>query len=96
MKSAYGSYKMVCGQGNVPGDGVVPLEAAHLEGAACVTLPCYHSISPVNDPFGSVRGTWYGSQDMVDQWLTEVWAGIGTKAPQTQPQTLKTTGNDAA
>jgi hypothetical protein len=33
---------------------------------------------------------------MVDQWLTEVWAGIGTKAPQTQPQTLKTTGNDAA
>lgn len=88
---------MVCGRGDVPGDGVVPLEAAHLEGAACVTLPCYHSISPVNDPFGNIRGTWYGSQDMVDAWLAEVWAGIkATTAPQSQPRATEAAGNDSA
>ena len=64
------------------GDGVVPLESSHLEGAERVTLNCYHSISPVNDPFADVRGSWYGSDDVVDGWLSKVWVGIGEEAPE--------------
>lgn len=89
MRSAWGSYKMVCGKGDVTGDGVVPLESAHLEGAAQVTLPAYHSISPVNDPYGKVRGSWYGSDDMVDAWLSQVWEAVGIAAPA---KTAKTAG----
>ena len=35
---AYNSYKQTCGQGNCWGDGITPVEAAHLEGATNLTL----------------------------------------------------------
>lgn len=37
-RAAYDSYRLVCGAGAVPGDGVVPLQSAHLQGAAQITL----------------------------------------------------------
>ncbi|CAM9384452.1 unnamed protein product [Heterosigma akashiwo] len=58
---AFGSYAAVCGRGDVTGDGVVPLNSAHLDGAAQLTLPgVFHSI---NNP------VWYGSEKVVDLWL---------------------------
>ena len=52
-------------QGAVAGDGVVPLESAHLEGAEQLTLKCYHSINPSQDTSrDSVRGSWYGSDSV--------------------------------
>jgi hypothetical protein len=45
------------------GDGVVPLNSAHLPGACQLTIPgVYHSI---NAP----RNFWYGAEDVVDFWL---------------------------
>lgn len=47
------------------GDGVVPLESAHLEGARQITLDgVFHSI---NAPTA-----WYGSEGVVDAWLRKV------------------------
>lgn len=58
---AYNSYKAVCGDGNAIGDGVVPLEASHLDGAEQLTLEnCFHSINAPEE--------WYGSDNFIDQW----------------------------
>lgn len=47
------------------GDGVVPLESAHLDGAKQITLQnVFHSI---NAPTA-----WYGSEGCVDMWLRKV------------------------
>uniref|UniRef100_A0A0G4HYV6 Uncharacterized protein n=1 Tax=Chromera velia CCMP2878 TaxID=1169474 RepID=A0A0G4HYV6_9ALVE len=62
---AYGSYRVVLGEGEgVWGDGVVPVEKAHLQGATQLTLEgVFHSI---NAPL-----RWYGSDAFVDCWLKE-------------------------
>ena len=58
---AYNSYKAVCGEGNTIGDGVVPLEASHLENSIQITLDnCFHSINAPEQ--------WYGSDLYVDEW----------------------------
>jgi len=59
---AYRSYQAVCGDGNVTGDGVVPVVAAHLEDAKHqLTLPnVWHSINRPDQ--------WYGSDAVLDQW----------------------------
>eukprot|EP00814_Leptocylindrus_danicus_P004598 CAMPEP_0116014820 /NCGR_PEP_ID=MMETSP0321-20121206/6479_1 /TAXON_ID=163516 /ORGANISM="Leptocylindrus danicus var. danicus, Strain B650" /LENGTH=263 /DNA_ID=CAMNT_0003484493 /DNA_START=346 /DNA_END=1137 /DNA_ORIENTATION=+ len=58
---AYNSYKAVCGDGNAIGDGVVPLEASHLDGAEQLTLEnCFHSINAPEE--------WYGADRFIDQW----------------------------
>lgn len=55
----------VCGRGDVVGDGVVPLESSHLEGAKQVTLDgVFHSINAPD--------AWYGSEGVVDSWLKKV------------------------
>ena len=62
---------MVCGAGDVAGDGVVPLASAHLDSAdAQLTLDCYHSIHEA----GTTRPTddWYGSERRIDEWLGTV------------------------
>lgn len=58
-------YKQVCGRADVWGDGVVPEETAHLEGALNISLDgVYHS------PVGSddALRPWYGSPAIVEQW----------------------------
>lgn len=51
---AYNSYEAVCGQGNVAGDGVVPLQSGHLDQATQLTLDgIFHSINGLLD--GTVR-----------------------------------------
>jgi hypothetical protein len=62
---AWRSYVQVCGRGDVVGDGVVPLEAAHLEGAKQVNLKdVFHSINAPR--------AWYGSEEVIDSWLRQV------------------------
>lgn len=65
---AFNSYKMVCGDGEVPGDGVVPLMSAHLDGATQLTLNCFHSINEA----GTTNPTdeWYAAEKFIDEWLS--------------------------
>ena len=57
--------------GDVTGDGVVPLEWTHLEGATQVTLKgVLHSINEAGTTIPTDR--WYGSENVVDKWLPTV------------------------
>ncbi len=58
---AYSSYEMTCGQGNVWGDGITPIEAAHLQGAKNITIEGVKH-SP------RTSGIWYGSPEVIDRW----------------------------
>ncbi len=58
----YSSYQLTCGVGNTWGDGITPVEAAHLENAENITLDdVWHS--PSNP------GLWYGSPTVIKNWL---------------------------
>jgi pimeloyl-ACP methyl ester carboxylesterase len=59
---AYNSYQLTIGNGNSWGDGITPIEAAHLTGAENLTLEgVWHSPrSP---------GKWYGSPEIVLTWI---------------------------
>lgn len=58
---AYNSYSITCGTGKTWGDGITPIEAAHLEGATNLILEdVQHSPRP-----GKL---WYGSPEIIDQW----------------------------
>ncbi|KGF72455.1 lipase [Neosynechococcus sphagnicola sy1] len=60
---AYSSYQLTDGQGNVWGDGIIPIAAAHLEGAENVVLDqVQHSPKP-----GSL---WYGSPEVLPSWIS--------------------------
>jgi triacylglycerol esterase/lipase EstA (alpha/beta hydrolase family) len=59
---AYSSYELTCGQGNTWGDGITPIEAAHLEGAENLILAgANHS------PKSKV---WYGSPELASSWIS--------------------------
>ncbi len=56
------SYLLTCGLGDCWGDGITPIQAAHLAGAENVTLEnVFHS------PRKNRR--WYGSPDVLAQWI---------------------------
>lgn len=58
---AYNSYEAVCGDGTTIGDGVVPVSAAHLEGAVQLNLDgVLHSINAPEN--------WYGSASVIERW----------------------------
>ncbi|MGG6297498.1 esterase/lipase family protein [Leptolyngbya sp. AN02str] len=60
---AHSSYELTCGQGTCWGDGITPIEAAHLDGATNLTLEnVLHSPRP-----GKL---WYGSASIVPHWAT--------------------------
>jgi triacylglycerol esterase/lipase EstA (alpha/beta hydrolase family) len=60
---AYSSYKLTCGNGNTWGDGITPIEAAHLEGATNLV------IEGVKHSPKSPGGIWYGSPAAMDAWV---------------------------
>lgn len=62
---AYNSYRLTCGKGECWGDGITPLEAAHLEGATNLTLE-----GVMHSP--RARGIWYGSPEIIPAWLSYV------------------------
>ncbi|UBF26995.1 lipase [Kovacikia minuta CCNUW1] len=59
---AYSSYNLTCGRGNCWGDGITPIEAAHLEGAENLVIE-----GAKHSPRGG--RLWYGSPGMIDRWL---------------------------
>lgn len=59
---AYNSYQITCGAGDRWGDGITPIEAAHLEGAENLTLEGIKH-APTS------KGEWYGSPDPLKVWL---------------------------
>lgn len=59
---AYSSYKLTCGQGNTWGDGITPIEAAHLDGAENLVLD-----GAMHSPRGN--RVWYGSPGLLEQWM---------------------------
>jgi pimeloyl-ACP methyl ester carboxylesterase len=63
---AFKSYRMVTGTtGHTQGDGIVPVQAAHLEGAHQINLRnVFHS--------PHIDKSWYGSDNIVDQWYDAV------------------------
>jgi len=68
---AFTSYKAVSGNGNLIGDGVVPLEWTQLEGSRTIVLPdVLHSINEAGTTFPTDR--WYGSEKVIDRWLPVV------------------------
>ena len=58
---AYSSYQQTCGIGNTWGDGITPIEAAHLVGATNITIEGVKH-SP------RAAGIWYGSPEVRSQW----------------------------
>ena len=66
-------YQQVLGAAAVPGDFIVPVAAAHLDGAAQVTLDgVFHS------PLGEALpwfGPWYGSEAVLPRWVHYVTGG---------------------
>jgi pimeloyl-ACP methyl ester carboxylesterase len=57
----YSSYELTIGVGNCWGDGITPVEAAHLVGAENVTLEdVWHSPRP--------QRLWYGTAEVVREW----------------------------
>jgi pimeloyl-ACP methyl ester carboxylesterase len=59
---AYSSYEMTCGKGDVWGDGITPIVAAHLVGATNITIDGVKH-SP------RTPGIWYGSPEVRSQWM---------------------------
>lgn len=63
---AYQSYKLTIGVGETWGDGITPIEAAHLAGAENLVLEgVRHSVKGAE----KVGGLWYGSPAVVKQWI---------------------------
>ena len=66
---AFTNYQALAGDGGLLGDGVIPVECAHLEGAEQITLEgVLHSINEAGTTLPTER--WYGSEAVVDRWLT--------------------------
>ncbi len=59
---AYSSYEMTCGRGDVWGDGITPIKAAHLPGAKNIIIEGVKH-SP------RTSGIWYGSPAVRSQWI---------------------------
>eukprot|EP00571_Detonula_confervacea_P017411 CAMPEP_0172302386 /NCGR_PEP_ID=MMETSP1058-20130122/4084_1 /TAXON_ID=83371 /ORGANISM="Detonula confervacea, Strain CCMP 353" /LENGTH=397 /DNA_ID=CAMNT_0013012827 /DNA_START=68 /DNA_END=1261 /DNA_ORIENTATION=+ len=79
---AYTSYSAVSGNGEMTGDGVVPLEWAMLEGSRTIVLDgVVHSINEAGTTLPTDR--WYGSEGVVDRWLSEALeeAGVNVVDP---------------
>jgi len=75
-KVAFDSYEIVCGEGSVTGDGVVPLEWTMLEGARHIALEgVLHSINEAGTTVPTDR--WYGSEKVLDRWLPVVLEEAG-------------------
>ena len=61
-------YRQVCGEAEVWGDGIVPVETAHLPGAHQVDLDgVYHS------PIGRGERPWYGTPGTLEIWVDMIY-----------------------
>ena len=83
-RNGYTSYNLILGRAQgVQGDGFVPIEAAFLDGAAQVTMDCYHSGGSA-DPWP--KDNWYGAEQNIDGWLGSVADALSKQAPPPSTQ----------
>ena len=78
---AFTSYTAVSGNGEITGDGVVPLEWALLEGSRTIILDgVLHSINEAGTTLPTNK--WYGADEVVDRWLFDALeeAGVNVKS----------------
>ncbi len=69
----YQSYQLTGGQGQCWGDGVIPIAAAHLEGATNLVLESVqHSPRPTSRISRAEDHRWYGSPEIVPQWTSSL------------------------
>lgn len=59
---AYSSYRLTCGRGDCWGDGITPIESAHLEGATNLTVD-----GATHSP--KAGRLWYGSPSILKTWV---------------------------
>jgi len=59
---AYSSYELTCGTGNTWGDGITPIEAAHLDGAKNLVIEKANHSPKLT--------IWYGSPEILPAWAT--------------------------
>jgi triacylglycerol esterase/lipase EstA (alpha/beta hydrolase family) len=59
---AYSSYEMTCGNGNVWGDGITPIVAAHLVGTTNIIIEGVKHSPRTSE-------IWYGSSEARSQWV---------------------------
>ena len=65
---ACASYLPLCGDAFAEGDGITPIQCAHLEGATQTDVDAYH-IAFVPGNGARLLGTrWYGSPGIIDEW----------------------------
>ena len=71
---AYVSYCFLAGQGNIPGDGIIPTEASQLKDATLITIPNVKHTNYIPSLGASIRlpFLWYGSPEVIDKWLYAV------------------------
>lgn len=77
---AFTSYTAVSGNGEITGDGVVPLDWALLEGSRTIILDgVLHSINEAGTTLPTNK--WYGADEVVDRWLFDALeeAGVNVK-----------------
>lgn len=77
QKVAFHGYKVVSSDGNMIGDGIVPVEWAKLEGAKHISLKgVFHSICNIeakhSTEIHNLNENWYGSEVVVDRWLPKI------------------------
>lgn len=65
----YKSYQLTCGQGDRWGDGVTPIEAAHLVGAENVILDRVLHSPRRRQRAGITSHFWYGSPEPLSAWI---------------------------
>lgn len=58
---AYSSYQLTCGEGNSWGDGITPLQIAHLQGAENLVFQGVQH-------FQHAQELWYGSPEILSAW----------------------------
>ena len=66
---SYKSYELTCGQGARWGDGITPVEAAHLAGAENLVLEgVMHSPKATRGRMNLIPSVWYGSPEPLRIW----------------------------
>lgn len=76
--TAWNSYQALGSYGNLTGDGLVPVDWAHLPGAQQLTIKgCLHSINIAGTTLPTNSS--YLCESFVDKWLTEVFAVLNSE-----------------
>jgi pimeloyl-ACP methyl ester carboxylesterase len=84
-ESLLGAFNNDDDESSYSGDGVIPIDIAHLEGAEQITLDgVFHSINEAGTTMPT--DSWYGSDKVVDLWLSRTLELLQQRATSKQQQ----------